>query len=316
MANEAYVVGDLPSYASFFGVKTPFGISLPPGGKVAAYVRSTGPQDGDDPNILNNFVTTLSSGLARCRSGRGDKVIVLEGHSESVTDATMLTNLKADTQIIGVGTGSSQPTFRWTATGSQWPINKDNVVITGLNLKLEGANGVVKAILHTGASGLVVGNNIVVASGATAKATIAYELGTGSDGTIIAANYVHGTATHNVTDGFKVVAALDRIRFFNNVMDFSATAANGNIHVTAAATLLKIAGNMLQNSHTASTANVTIDNVAATGLIWDNYLSTINNGTVTAQGLILGAAALVRCFQNFSCDEPIKSGVLTPVAAT
>jgi hypothetical protein len=48
---------------------------------------------------------------------------------------------------------------------------------------------------------------------------------------------------------------------------------------------------------------------------YNNY-STLNDGTVTAQGAIFGAGALIRSFQCFSCDEPKKSGTLTPAAGT
>jgi hypothetical protein len=160
-------------------------------------------------------------------------------------------------------------------------------------------------------------NEFQVASGAALKATIAFEVGTGADGTLIANNWWYGTPTHNVTDGIKVVAAVDRCRILGNQMDFSATAANGNIHVTAAATKMAIGGNIMQNDHTSSTACIAVDAVAATGLLWDNYASTLNNGTATAQGIILGAGCLIRAFQSFSSDEPVKSGVLTPtVVAT
>lgn len=314
---QQFNIGSIPLFGAGYGIRTNFGIMLPPGGTVAAYVRSTGAQSGDDAAIIDRLVTTLGAGLQRCRSGLGDTVIVLPGHSESVTDATMLANLKAGTRIIGIGNGSAKPTFRWTATGAQWALSVADVYIAGLKLQLEGANGVVKAILVTGANATFMDNEIQVASGASNKATIAMELGTGADGAVIAYNWWYGTATHNVTDGLKIVAALDRVRVLNNHMDFSATAANGNIHVTAAATKLAIGGNICQNDHTASTATIAVDAVAATGMIWDCYGSTINNGTAASQGITLGAGCLMRCFQSFSSDEPVKSGALNPaVVAT
>lgn len=313
MPTEQFTIPRLPFIAAGYGVVLPHATVLPPGGRVAAYVRSTGPADYDDRFIADNMVATLAAGLARCRPGMGDIVYVLPGHSESGVGTTMMANLVAGTKIIGVGQGSAMPTFRWTATTDQWAIAAADVQISGLKLRLEGANGVVKAILVTAANLCMFNNEIQVASGAALKATIALELGAGSDGAIIASNFFYGTATHNVTDGIKVVSAVDRVRIVQNVMDFSATAANGNIHVTAAATKMQIAGNVVQNDHTASTAAIAVDAVAATGVIWDNYTSTINNGVATAQGITLGAGCLMRAFQSFSSDEPVKSGVLTPV---
>lgn len=303
------------------GLKTPFGLWLPPVTRIAAYVRSTGPDlNADPPEIQARLFTTLAAALKQCRSGKGDTIIVLPGHSESVSTATMMANLVAGTRIIGLGSPRQDdaPTFRWTATTSQWAIAVKNVVIAGLRLRLEGANGVVKAINITAAGCTLIGNYIQLASGASNKATIGIEVGSAATDCQILDNFVVGTATHNVTDGILAAGATvpSGLTICRNRMIASATAANGLVRISVAALNLLIEDNAIYNTHTASTSCITVGNVAADGVIRNNHLATINDGTVTAQGLVLGAAALVRCFNNQSCDEPIKSGVLTPAAAT
>lgn len=315
MAYGSPFTPDLPYVAAGAGLKTNFGIALlPPGSRVAAYVRSTGQQSGDDPYILTNLVTTLSAGLARARSGLGDTVVVLPGHSESVADATMLTNLVAGTRIVGFGRGGNMPVFRWTATTSQWAVSVADVTIQGLRLRMEGANGVVKALVVTAADFGLYGCDIEVASGASNKATIAIELGAGSTRADVSGNIFRGTATHNVTDGVKVVSAVDSVRICDNEMEFSATAANGLVHVTAAATSIKILRNIMDNQHTASSACIAVDSVAATGTIADNYTGVLNDGTAASQGVVLAGTATIKCFQNFCSDEARKSGALAPAA--
>lgn len=317
----SYSFPDVPYVGLGAGIKTPFGLLLPPTARVAAYVRSTGPRlNTDPPEIQARLVTTLARALKQVQAGHGDTVIVLPGHSESVTDATMLDNLVNGTRIIGLGSPRQDdaPVFRWTATASQWVLDNKNVLIAGLRLRLEGANGVVKALNITGASVTLLGNYIQVASGAALKATIAIEVGSAATDCQILDNYIAGTATHNVTDGIKVVGATvpSGLTVCRNKMIASATAGNGLLNVTVAALDMLIEDNVIFNTHTASTSCITLANVACSGIIRNNHLATVNDGTVTAQGLILGAAALVRCFNNQSCDEPIKSGVLTPAAAT
>lgn len=305
-----------PDFAGYpAGVDLGTVMVMPTGGNII-YLRSSGPADYDSPALTGRIVTTLAAALRQCRAGRADTVLVLPGHSESVADATMLDNLTQGTRIIGYGRGSIMPTFRWTATGSQWVLNDANVLIRGLRLRMEGADGVVKALAWTGADCRIEACDIEVASGAALKATIAIEIGSGATRAEIVGNRLRGSATHNVTDGILVAAAVDGVSITDNVGIFSATAANGNIRVSAAATNLDISRNRLFNTHTSSTACIAIGNVAATGICCDNRMATINDGTVTAQGLIQGAASLVRAFENYSCDEPIKSGVLTPAAAT
>lgn len=314
-------IPNLPFTGAGAGLKTPFGIHLPPGGNVAAYVRSTGPQNYDEQQVKQRIVTTLAKGLSYCRAGLNDVVVVLPGHSENVTDTTMLDNLVNGTRIIGAGVPwqDDAPTFRWTATAGEWTIDNKNVSISGLRLRLEGANGVTNAINITGAGVSLTDNYIEVASGASNKAAIACTIGSGATDCHIMRNYVTGTATHNVTDGFLLSGGTvpSRVVITDNVMIASATAGNGLVRVSVAALGVYIARNDILNTHTNSTAAIAVGNVAATGIVAYNNLGTQDNAAAaTTQGLVQGAASLIRGFQNFSCDEPIKSGVLTPAAAT
>lgn len=316
LANAIGAGADLQAIVSGYGVRTPFGMLEGPGGKVASYVRSIGAQSDDDPVILAKLDTTLAAALAKCRSGLGDTIIVLPGHSESVADALMLTNLVAGTKIIGVGIGSNQPVFRFTATGAQWAINKADVTIAGMYFRCEGANGVVLPFALTGADCRFYGNRVQVASGATAKATTVFDCQAGSGGFDISANVFFGTATHNVTDGIKVSSAVSNGRICDNEAIFSATAGNGNMHVTAAALNLKVLRNYLYNTHTASTACIALDDVAADGLIADNYVATtVGTATApTAAGIVLaGVTTLFRFFQNYSTPTKNTSGIVCPV---
>lgn len=315
-----FMFGNLPFSSGGAGMVFPQGTMLPPGGRVT-YVRSTGPQDGDDPSLTKRLFLTLSAALAQCRSGLGDIVIVLPGHSENVTDALMLTNLVNGTRIIGAGDPMQDdaPTFRWTATASQWAITKKNVLITGLRLRCEGANGVVKAINITNSGNTLMGNYIEVASGAALKSTIAIEVGSGATDTTISANYITGTETHNVTDCIKLVGATVPSRFTmtDNIVMASATAANGLLHITVAAKRCLIMRNTFYNTHTASTACVAVDAVAADGILQTNYYGILTDGVAASTGVTFGAGSLFKSFNNQTCDEPNKSGVLAPaVVAT
>lgn len=305
-----------------YGWKNLFGTYLPPGGQVAAFVRSTGMQTGDDPylsTVTGTLVTTLAAGLAKCRSGAGDTVIVLPGHSESVTDNTMLTNLVAGTRIIGVGQGSNRPVFRWTNTAGQWVLNKNDVIIAGLHLQMEGANGVVLAIEWTGADCALVGCDVETASGASNKATNPIEINTGAHRGLIGGNIFRGTATHNSTDGILISAAVDQFRILSNEFAFSVTAAaHGIITVNAAATQLRIMENFFDCTMTASVQGIYLADVASTGILADNYFSVLTNGTAASSGIVWAGVtnSLVKCFQNFCSDEKQKSGVLAPGAVS
>lgn len=302
-----------PLMSSFGAIRSKYGMLLPPGARVV-YLRSTATSNNDPPELVDvPPCTTLAQALLQCRAGYGDIILALPGHTENVTTTPTWV---AGVKLIGVGHGSNRPTFRWTATTSQWAIAAADVCISGLRLRLEGANGVVKAIVVTAADFLLENCDVEMASGATAKATIGIEMGTGAARFRIAGCRFRGTATHNVTDGIKIVGVVDGGIIESCTGVFSATAANGLIHVTAAATNLIFRDLDLYNTHTSSTATIAFDDTACDGVCSRITSAVMNNGTASSQGLTFGTAATIQCNQCFNCDEPKKSGILNPAAAT
>lgn len=291
------------------GLRTPFGTIIPPGGNVI-YLRSTGPQDFDPPEIAARCNLTLESALAQCRAGRHDRIVALKGHSQNVTDATMMNALVNGTTLIGDGNPEDDdaPTFRWTNTAGQWVLDNKNVTLANLKLRLEGANGVTKALAVTGAQVRIVGCDIEIASGAANKAAIGIELAVGADRFAFQGNIVRGT-TDIVTNFLLVSGIVDQFKATDNEMIAACTAANGLINITAAATNIKLLRNTIFNTAAASTCCVNLANVVISGVIGDLDSATQNNGVATAQGLILGAAATVRLFRTFTCDQPILTGI-------
>lgn len=295
-------------------VATPGYITSPNGGQIF-YCDSGSPRDGFADDIASQTYTTLAAALANCRANRGDTIIVLPQHSESVTTTPTFV---AGVSIIGVGNGAERPQFRWTTTASQWAVTVNNVFIQNCHLMFEGANGVVKAINVTGTDFTLTGCDIETASGASNKATIAIEIGSAAHRATISGNNIRGTATHNSTDVIKVVGGTPptNVRIEDNEIVCSATAGNGMIHFTVASTESRVLRNYCYNTHTSSTACIVYDNVAVDGLCADNYTAVMNNGTASSQGLTFGAGSLVKCVQNYCDDEPNKSAILAPTAAT
>lgn len=306
----------MPTVSGEAGVATQYGFLLPPGGRVAAYVRSGGRQDFDPPYINGKLVTTLAAGLQRCRSGRNDIVMVLPGHTETVSDATMFDNLVSGCHVMGVGFGSNRPTFTFSATGSQWTLDQANVILSNLNIAMTGANGIVKAILITGANTIITGCDINVGTGASNHALIAVEFGTGSGGSMLLNNDIHSAADTGATHVIHVGAAVDGLRIEGNDV-FAATAgvAVGVIRIEAAATRLRIRHNVLANNLTSAETVISNGAVASSGDISYNAVSS-QAGAPVSDTIELGASSLIRCFENYGTDTKATSGLLTPAVVT
>lgn len=320
MAGESYLIPQMPRIVAGYGISTPFGYMMPPGGRVAAYVCNGTILDGADKYVQDNLVTTLAAGLARCRAGYGDTVYVMPGHSESGVGTTMLSNLVSGTRIIGVGKGALMPTFRWTATTDNWALAANNVLISGLRLRMEGTNGVVQGITWTGADCTLTGCDIEAASGASNVATALINLSNATAARAeISDNVIRGV-TGSSTDGIIISAACDATRIIGNEMVFgvAVSTTHGLLTLSGAATNMRVIGNYLVNN-VASTCAIAVADVASTGIIADNYMGVLTNGTASAIGIIFtgGTNSLLMCFQNFCCDEKQKSGALSPaVVAT
>lgn len=292
------------------------GYVLAPNGGQVFYVDSGGIRDGFSDDIASALYPTLAAALNVCRANRGDTIVVLPQHAENV--GTTTPTFVAGVKIIGVGNGAERPTFSWTATGSVWTISVNNVWIENLVLDTGEANGVVKAIAITGTDVTFTRCEFITTTDSTHKATIVLEIGTGGHRAIVHNNKFRGAAGTLSTDVVKVAGAVDQAEVTDNRMLCGATAANGLIHVTGAATNILIGGNRAYSTGASSTATIKIDDVASDGFLYDNLVAVTNNGTGNAQGIVFAGSGTttVKAAQNFSDDEVAKNAVLSPGVST
>lgn len=302
-------------FSGGFGVRTEYGTMLPPAARVAAFVRSGG-FDKDDPDDLKpRLLSNLDDALRLCRSGMGDVVYLLPGHSESTT-TTVLSNLKPGTHVIGLGHGGLQPVIRLTDTAASLAIDDANCVFQNIHFQLDGANGITKAIDITAADTTFLGCRFYFGSGASNHPAIAMEIGAAADRTTLMGCEAYGAVAAAATNGFLIDGACDGVRFIGNSIDVATTAAAvGPINITAAATNILIADNVIRNNAASSTAAITLGNVAVAGRIANNRLFAMGGDATPASTIIvLGAANKVRFAENYGCSEDDLSGVLCPVA--
>src|SRR5262249_54843197 len=144
------------------------------------------------------------------------------------------------------------------------------------------------------------------------------EVGTSADRTRIWGNKFRGAAGTTSTDVVKVAGVCDQAEIVGNRMLCGATAANGLVHVTAAATNILIADNYAYATGASSTATIKIDDVASDGFLVNNLVAVTNNGTGNAQGVVFAGTSTttVKAAQNFSDDETGKNAVLSPAVST
>lgn len=312
----------LPYFGLSAGLSTEFGTWLPPGAQVTAYVRAT-EMERVPREMARRRVPTLAAALAQVQNP-GDIVYVMPGHTENVTDATMLDNLQAGTRIIGMGCPDQDdaPTFTWSAEASNWTLDQKNVLIQGLRLQMNGANSITECVTVTGAGCKMVGNYINFGSGASNDCDIGISIE--ADGFTLSGNDIEmsgGTAVSPIL--VPDSASSDRLKIHNNLISciLSGT-TNGVIEFGDTACLrIHIADNYIANRTAASTHCIKwADDVATTGLVHGNYLGTLANANPSSGGgfSVAGTTNIdLHFFENYHCDgEGGVTGLLAPAAAT
>lgn len=300
------------------GQRTMYGTWLPPGSRVAAYV---GPQsDSTDAYSSNGLlVSTLAAGLAKCRAGKGDAVIVLPGHAETVSTTTMLDNLVSGTQILGAAPFGStlMPTFTFSGTTntSTWTVDDANVTMAGLKFACSGADSIDTPLVVTGASFNFLNNFVDLGTGASNDCDVFMTIGTGATNCLVYGNTMILTGGTNTNVILVSGTGVNGFQIIDNFIH-SSCASNGVINLTGTAVGFRIGNNVIHNVSATAPTGIAHADTALVGVIYDNRIAfttdiTVLTGAISAAGV---ATASIRSIQNFACDEDSLGGVLAPTA--
>lgn len=316
-----------PFFSSYDAIAVPNGTWIKPGGRVAAYVRSTGAQEGDDYFATSGMlVSTINAACLKVRSGVGDIIYVLEGHEEDVSGADFLSNLLPGTKIISCGRpgASNNPTLTWTATASTILLNVADVTIQGFNLNFAGIDNVVAPITFSAAGCALVDNFITLQdSSASAGAVTPITVASGANNCTIARNkMLSDDAGEAQTNVISITGAVDNLEVCGNKINCTLTSATGGIvQIGAAATNLDIHDNLFYNTVEDGICIRVADTFAATGWIYRNFGKTIDAGGTGANTVKMVSfegttESLIGCFENYATDEAVASGVISPAGAS
>lgn len=281
----------LPYAGRGAGRRDEFGVSMPPGGRIVAYVHHSGESRIDDLLQQVPVFKTLNQALNGCRAGFGDIVLVLPGHAENISVADQMNNLKAGTRIIGLGTGTMRPTFTWTAAAATWLLDVADVMLSNLRLLMDPGTGTVTvaAPITISAAGCVIDScQIRMGTDANSKVTIGITTTAAADDLTISNCDIYGETAAEATTLIQFVGA-DRLRMVNcSVVGATSAVGVGVIRfLTTASLFIRLDGLTVRNNKAASTAAIT-GMAGCSGEVDNVLLGTLANG---ANQLILGDAA-------------------------
>ena len=86
-----------------------------------------------DPVGDVRFFSTIDAAINECTASAGDRIYVMPGHTETISDATSINLDVAGITIIGLGEGNNRPTITFdTATTATIPVSAANIKVKNI----------------------------------------------------------------------------------------------------------------------------------------------------------------------------------------
>lgn len=221
----------------------------------------------------------------------GDVVYVMPGHAETVNAAGDITMDIAGVRVVGLGRGSSRPTFTYaTDTASTWLITAANVRVENVLITCTGTIDVANAITITAADVALVDVD-VRDSAATSQFADPIIVSTGADRCRLERVRVFSHATGDAAQSAILLsAAVVDVEIIDHYSD--GLFATGNIESTAAALNTVIRNPVTRQRHATRDAGINL-HASNTGFVLSPRVWSATNDADGFNLAIVAAAASV-----------------------
>jgi hypothetical protein len=293
------------------------GLTAPPvtGGHVFWVGSATGlpndaPSNGSSPD---NPFATIDYAIGRCVAGRGDVILVLPGHTETVSAAGGITFDKAGVIVWGLGHGTARPTITLqsvdTATIS---VTAANCMLHNCIVDITAFDGIDIGITVAGQY-FTLSNCYILGgdSGGQCDAMVATGATTTGTGFRAISNIFQASTTAGVVSGIDIVGTPDLWEIVGNRFFGVYSGAPVNNETSNIATNGAIEWNFLENKHATALA-IDLDS-ACTGVI--RYNTTWTTADPAGAGVAIDGGSMAE-FENYSNSTVDTSGLLEPVLET
>lgn len=302
-----------PHGVSSFGVPV-IGSGIPPTtGKYLFVDSNTGSNSnpGTDPE---QPLDTIDYAIGRCTASKGDVIIVMPGHTESIAAAGGIAADVAGISIIGLGQGSLRPTITLgTATAASFTVSAANVTID--NLLFTSALDNVATVFTVSANDCTIKNcEFRDATDALhfLSCILTGTVDNGADGLAVV-NCKRWALAAGALAFVSILGNCNRLLLKDNWVQSAGTGDVGHFVIMAAKVCLDalIIGNIC-NVLGAANASVGVfmtgDSTTSTGVLAYNLCSSLDTGSE----LFATATLDFFAFENYYCGTIATSGKLWP----
>lgn len=232
---------------------------------------------GPDKQGANRTFATLAAALADANvvDARGDVILVLPGHTESIASAGALTVSKSGVSVVGLGNGDARPTLTFnTATTATAVISAANVSFQNVIFDLTGIDAVASPI-NVQAAGVTFDGCKFINATALAQSTLGIVTTAAGTKLTVKNSMFVGTSDAGTTSVIRIVGGADHV-FDNNTFHGAYGSGVGAIeNTTTAATNVVIKNNTINNLTASSTKAVTVLS-GTTGFIANNRMQILS----------------------------------------
>jgi hypothetical protein len=268
-----------------------------------------GGSDGNDGTYQRPY-STIDKALDAATASRGDVILVMPGHAETVATDGGLAFDKAGVAVIGLGVGTLRPTISLsTLAAAAITVTAANVTLSNFRIVANFAD-ITNAIDVT-ATNLHLDRIEFIEGGADLN-FLDYIACTGGDGTAnnLTVTDCIGTAIDAAQNSFlNITGDLDRLVFMGNF--YSSTTANTLAMILCATgkdlTDCRVENNRMYTLATAGDLLIDNDTTANTGIVAWNLI-----GHADTAGEVLIDADGVRQFENRGTATDTASGYVLP----
>ncbi len=270
---------------------------------------------GVDPDGKERFFATVDAAIGACTSGAGDTIVVLPGHTETVT-ATSIAHDVAGVAVIGLGEGDFRPTFTFGAAAATITVSAANGAWKNCRF-IANFLDVASAFTLTTATGFVCEGNDFLDTSASLNFLVAITTSATnnqSDGLKFIKNYVYSLAA---TTGavVSILANELRLEVSDNIVDKAATNNAGQL-ITLSSKIVggvRIMRNILTVTGAAGTTVgilFTGSGTTSSGICAYNLVNSLD----TTTALLATAGTKISFQENYLSGAVDASGTLFPVA--
>jgi hypothetical protein len=250
---------------------------------------------------------TLDYAISQCTSNNGDRIYVLDGHSETVANTTAFNVDKAGIEIIGLGRGSLKPTFSLeTLSAATVTVGSANTLIENIRINANVTGGsLVGLTVATGADGSVF-NNVDMYDTTSGKEFVkGISIAADADDLVFTNCRYYGKAGGSTTHAFYAAGGTDRLIFANNFIDVDAS-SSAICMAAAPSVQIQFLNNRIHQRDTASAVSVSFHAASGTGIAAGNFVYT----AVDTIAPFTGSA--MTYFENYGTNAAAASGIILP----